>query len=122
MVYSTTHKCVITLQLLYLYVCLNVSLCVSLCVRVSMSLSLCLYLFFYLFVSYISLIISLCLSVVICISAAVCVAPFFVWYEVLFMFGYREETHKELRNVIGKAIALYRKEQAQLLRDAKKTE
>ena len=39
---------------------------------------------------------------------AVCVAPFFVWYEVLFMFGYRKELHEELRVIITREIKIYR--------------
>ena len=37
-----------------------------------------------------------------------CVAPFFVWYEVLFMLGYRHELHEELREIIAEEIRKYK--------------
>lgn len=36
-------------------------------------------------------------------------APFFVWLEVLFSFGYRPALHKELKNETGKLVVEFRK-------------
>ncbi|KAL7749972.1 hypothetical protein RI367_004487 [Sorochytrium milnesiophthora] len=53
---------------------------------------------------------------------ALLLAPLFVWLEVLFMFGYRKDLHKRIRNTAGVAIAKFRKEQRQAQEAARKAQ
>ncbi|PWZ01590.1 DUF962-domain-containing protein [Testicularia cyperi] len=47
---------------------------------------------------------------------AVVLAPFFVFLEVIFHFGYRPELQKELKNEVGKLVTKFRSERAQAKR------
>ncbi|SNX83570.1 related to DUF962 domain protein [Melanopsichium pennsylvanicum] len=43
---------------------------------------------------------------------AVVLAPFFVWLEVIFHFGYRPQLQKELKNEVGVMVTKFRSERA----------
>lgn len=47
---------------------------------------------------------------------AVVLAPFFVFLEVIFHFGYRPQLQKELKNDVGKLVTKYRTDQAKAKR------
>ena len=47
---------------------------------------------------------------------AVVLAPFFVFLEVIFHFGYRPELQKELKNEVGKLVTKFRTEKAKAKR------
>lgn len=47
---------------------------------------------------------------------AVVLAPFFVFLEVIFHFGYRPELQKELKNEVGRLVTKHRMEKAKAKR------
>jgi 2-hydroxy fatty acid dioxygenase len=42
------------------------------------------------------------------LAQAFLMAPFFVWLEILFFFGYKPQLHKDLDGIIGKEVLAYR--------------